>query len=331
MNKKGSVLIISLWIVAILAVFAIGLAHRGALNLRLARYQRDRLAAGLMARAGINKSVTLADKDGADPNTMGYDTVGECGVNLRGKSPSDYFHQLLGDSGAFFDIGYSGPQGAFTYGMLDEESKININGSSDFEKKKAYCILNARGVTDAAQLSEAIIDWMNPASTLVYAKKEPLKMPEELLLALENYFRETKGYSDAESGKRARQAYADIESLFTIYGDAKLNINTATDETIGIYVQAVALNSGLTADVADSITNKLISLGNSGPIKEDTALILDGLTPDESGLFNQLKNTLKIRSDCLRIDSTGRSRGSSKKITAVYDRANAKFLYWREN
>lgn len=331
MNKKGSILIISLWIVAILSVFAIGLAHRCALNLRLARYQRDRLTAELVAKAGINKSIALAEEDAADLNTMGYDSVSECGINLKGKSASDYFHQGPGNAGAVFDIGYTDSSGGFTYGLRDEESKININGTTDFEKKKLYAILNSKEISDAAELSGAIINWMNPGSTVDYAKKEPLKMPEELLLILEHYFRETKGYSTEEARKEARQIYADIESLFTIYGDAKLNINTASAEAISAYTQAVALNINAPQDAANSVANRLVSLHNTGTIKEETALTLENLTAEEENIFNHLKNTLKIKSDCLRIDSTGESRGSLKKITAIYDRKNDKFLYWREN
>ncbi|MBI5144843.1 MAG: hypothetical protein HZA27_01505, partial [Candidatus Omnitrophica bacterium] len=51
MVKKGSVLIISLWILAILVVFAVSLAQRAAASLRLARYQRDGLKAYLLAKA----------------------------------------------------------------------------------------------------------------------------------------------------------------------------------------------------------------------------------------------------------------------------------------
>ena len=59
MNKKASILMINLWILALLVIFAIGLGHRASINLRLLRYQRDALKASLFANAGINKAVML--------------------------------------------------------------------------------------------------------------------------------------------------------------------------------------------------------------------------------------------------------------------------------
>jgi len=55
---------ISLWILAILVVFALGLGRRAMMNLRIAKYQKDKLKASCLARAGIKQAIVGIDVNG---------------------------------------------------------------------------------------------------------------------------------------------------------------------------------------------------------------------------------------------------------------------------
>jgi len=57
MRKNGQVLIISLWILVILAMLSVSIGHRVSMALRLSRYQKERLMAGYLAKAGINIAI----------------------------------------------------------------------------------------------------------------------------------------------------------------------------------------------------------------------------------------------------------------------------------
>ncbi len=91
-NKKAQVAIISLWVVIILAVMAVGLGHRTSMGLRLSRYQKDKQKALYLAKAALNKAISEIEKDEA-----AYDSLNDGWAALK---------------------------------VTDEERKININTAS---------------------------------------------------------------------------------------------------------------------------------------------------------------------------------------------------------
>ena len=69
--RRGQVFVVSLWILVILTMLAVGLGHRVSLALRLSRYYRDRLQAVLLAKAAVHVAIDeiLNDPD-ADLDTL---------------------------------------------------------------------------------------------------------------------------------------------------------------------------------------------------------------------------------------------------------------------
>ncbi len=63
MRKKAQVLIISLWILAILAMLSVSIGRRVSMALRLSRYQKERLRSAYFAQAGINIAIGEIEKD----------------------------------------------------------------------------------------------------------------------------------------------------------------------------------------------------------------------------------------------------------------------------
>ncbi len=173
-GRKGSVLMISLWILVILVIFAFSLGYRASMSLKLARYQRDMLKADYLGRAGVNKALSVLKEDAADSNTGGYDTREECGVNLKGKEAKEIFSLSLKDGDESFDIGCNDSSQDFIYGMRDEESKININQTTPFCKKMVFSLLDSKEIEYPAELADALMDWISPGSQIDIAKKEKL-------------------------------------------------------------------------------------------------------------------------------------------------------------
>lgn len=63
MKKKGQILIISLWVLAILTVLIVGIGRRVSLALRLSRYQKERIKSLYMAKAALNIAISGINKD----------------------------------------------------------------------------------------------------------------------------------------------------------------------------------------------------------------------------------------------------------------------------
>jgi type II secretory pathway component PulK len=336
MSKKGSVLIISLWIAAILVLFTFGLAHRASLNLKIARNQKNRLKAYNLAKAGINKAIMLAQEDSLDSETKDYDTVLECGVNLKGREPQEIFSENLPAAEEGFRVGFYNDSGEFVYGSSDEESKINV---------ASICLailLEERQVEAGAELAQTIHSWTTQESSLdnlgsaEIPKKEPLHAPEELILALE-YFFSSKNILNAK--EKAKGEYEKFKDFVTIYGNNKINVNTATAETLDNLASAFTLQNNLQIDTL-ALAQRIIELRGNPQRKyyKDLAQLQQDVQDDQNldveqkGFFTSfLLPHLKCRCDYLRIRSIGYVGSLAREINMVYDRLAKRVVYWREN
>ena len=336
MHKKGSFLIVTLWITAILVLFTLGLAHRASLNLKIARNQKNRLKAYNLAKAGINKAAMHAYHDSLDSETKDYDTVLECGVNLKNKDLPEIFSENLAESDEGFRVGFHKNNGEFTYGMSDEESKINVASVG------LAAVLEDRKVEDGAELAQTIHSWISQESSLdtlgsnQIPKKGPLHAPEELILILE-YFFSSKNILHAKA--KAGQEYEKFKDFITIYGDHKINVNTAAAETIEILIRAISLENNLEIEAA-KLAWRIIELRDAPQRKyyKDLDELQTDMEQDQSlddqekGFFTGfLLPFLKCKSEYLKIESKGYVGNTIKQITVVYDRNKQKAVYWHEN
>lgn len=341
MNKRASVLMISLWILSILVILAVSLGHRAVISLKLARNQRDGLKAYLYAKSGIYKAVVVLKEDEkAGSPTKDYDSREECGVNLENKEPKVFFAQEFENGTGGFRVGYRDPLDKFVYCMRDEDSKININintvaPANDLEKRIIIGLFTENGINDAdaKELVDTIVMWIDSNTTISKAKKENFNSLEELLLVFEYYYREIKNELPEDARKEAQATYAKIKDSLRVVGDKKININTASDKTVGILVFAAA--NGKTTEASDlaAALNGCRERIALEPLKEENDLnnLLTGLSIEQTTIYNILKlEIFKVKSDYFRIESTGTSGRIEKKITAIYGRTAQCFSYWKE-
>lgn len=305
---------ISLWILVILVIFAVSLGYRASINLKLARYQRDRLKAYYTAKAGINKAITTLREDANNSETKDYDSLDETWSTGKNK-----------DKNIFENIEITeGSDEEFTVHVTDEERNININSLNTQLLQQLFIFKGLE--VDASGLTETITEWINAEKETdevkAIFKNEPLKRAEELLLILK-YFYQKK--------EKAKEVYNAIKDLITVYGDAKININTTSLNTLIILANSIAENDAQKNCVA-KITSAIIELRNiKGHFtkKEDVNIIL---TPDdEMNLFNNLTDKVVFKSDIFKIEATALVINLTKNITAIYDRRTNKIVYWHEN
>lgn len=293
-NRTGIILITSLWILAILSVLAMGIGFRVSIEARLAKYNMDRLKALYLARAGVVKARELLLNDAK----KGYDSLYECGISLDAqrdpeKTPESIFgaaSNKLGDGS--FSVYYvskkDGGEGEEThYGMMDEERKININ---TIHPRILTGLLLENGVndTDADVIAESIAAWRSAGPGIDDSYYESLIPPykckhanfstiEELLLV--------KGMTQELFGK--------IKDDVTIYGDGRININTASKK--------VLLAVGVSEFMIDDF---IINYRNGNDEEEGTGddQFYVGV-PDLGN--NELINFFTMTSNYFRIESRG--------------------------
>lgn len=237
-RKKASVLVLVLVVVSSLGVIAAGLAYRTKMEMRLVADNARRTRAYYLALGGIERIKALV----SDPEASPLQIQAACEFNNSVKQ-ENLFEQLAGDiTSTEISLGYS---------VRDEKALFNIN------KSDPACWQNLGIATE--EFFAALVDWIDPdddsspggAETAYYrhlnmklvSKNKPVQLLKELLyvrgssrqLYLGEDFNRNFSLDDNEVDgmEKPPQDNEDntldlgLTDVFTVYGDAKININTA--------------------------------------------------------------------------------------------------------
>lgn len=313
---KGSILIVTLWIAALLAIFATLTANRMLFQLSVSRRSKNDLVAKYLAQAGINQAINELEID----NEKTIDHLAKTWTD----NPTIFKQQKMGDGQ--YSVSYDNtdvlPQEVF-YGVIDEERKININTADnillevllEIPKDIAENIRAWRGDNDVSESSK------NYDDAGYTCKREPLANIEELLLV--------KGVTDA--------TYQKAKNLVTVWGNG-VNINTCSKDILRILVLTVErklISSGqdIVESERENLIEKIIEFRQNKGIFTDTNIVskLIGLSPQQINLSNGLYSYITVDSFFFRIHSAGLSNMVKYDIDAVYNLEKKTFVYWYEN
>ncbi|MFH1355019.1 MAG: hypothetical protein ABIH19_02600 [Candidatus Omnitrophota bacterium] len=331
MQKKAQSLVIALWILVILALLAIGIAHRVSLALRLSRYHRERLKAAWLANAGVNFAIKQIETDEAEVDSL----------KDQWADNKEIFEKIsLGEGESGFAtvsyVFYEGDVVRVIFGVMDEESKININNASGEILTE---LLISRGVENASVLTENIRSWRGDTDISIpeydqagYSNKgDKFSNAEELCLV--------EGMSSDN--------YDLIKDLITVYpqnGQAMVNINTASRDVLEILVNT-SFNRlearGVEVENASGLLEAIITFreGDDGIFdNQDIELKLADLISDlQKNIITDpldgLKSKVGVQSANYRIISQGNAEDVKLKykINCVYSRKDKKFISWHQN
>ncbi|MDD4938538.1 MAG: type II secretion system protein GspK [Candidatus Omnitrophica bacterium] len=333
MKDKGSVLMISMWIVVILAMMAVGLGWRASINLKMSGMQRDRMKAYFLAKAGLQRAILELESDKND-----FDSLNETwssGKDHMGKS-------------VFENIGIGeGPGGSFSVGIIDEDSRINVNTAPAL---LITALLKECGISseEANGLSEYICLWRgddNPGykkeAQPVLFKRSPLMNKAELSAAFECFY-ERSGRDDYLL--QAKALYAKLKDLITVYpakGEAKVNINTVSAAALKPLIdRALASLRAEGQDISfdpSTLREKILEHredNNFSDTKLREAIDISG--PDETAcemILSKLEESIKTRSRefLITVRAEAAKAGATRLIKCVYDREDDKVVYWSQN
>lgn len=349
-NKKGSILLISSWALLILVVLAVGLGHRSSIALRLSAYQKDSLKASYLAKAGIKQAILQLKEDAiASPSYNSLKSIWSTGVDPLTGKPLFENIEIRDVSGEKFTVRYSDDENYFC--MMDEERKININKAVTdlaFQPLGQFILtrlFDFAGVADADALKDLVVKWIDSAINSKdedpgqIFKNSDLKVTQELLPILEYFYKD-----ESNPSLKAKEIYGKIRDLITVYGDGKININTASEETLGILINSCmdeCVNNGVITVRFESqnLVNLISTIRRDNPFKDSSALSNDlastnNLSSEEKNVLNKLTGIITFKSNNFRIKSTGEITGKaiSKTITCVFSRyPENRIVYWHEN
>ncbi len=225
-REKGFVLIFAIWVLGFLTILAVGIAAgiRQKIVLLEKLDQRDRFCH--LLDASVKYSMLYISSQLSSSNWVYTPIVKK---NLH-NNPVDLGQYSLGDDRA--DIIYTLAEQGELFGVVDEERKINLNfTTADVLSALIEKVLGLK-VEDAQKLARALLDCRQYGESEVkgffsdeyysnlnepYVKKDGnYEILDEILLV--------KGMT--------KEWYEKLIDYVTIYGDGKININTASGEVL---------------------------------------------------------------------------------------------------
>ena len=331
-NIRGSTLIIALWSLLLLTVFAVQLGVIVRQKVTLVYRLDDRDTRYLIAEAGIKKAIVQLRREDA---FFGADFLGE-----RWSDQPDAFKEIGVGKGEF-TVSYHHSDGEYSrvmYGMQDEESKLNLNKAGVESITRLIEMVTRLTRWDAQELAYCIIDWRDKDSFFQHpqfgaedsdykekrdsyeAKDSDFEVIEELLLVY----------------KMDQEIFDKLKYFVTIYGEGKVNINTAQKEVLlalglnGRFVENI-LSFRKGADMIAGTGDDDIFL-QSATIVPRLSQVFDLSPSDMSALSNLVaEGKFSTKSENFMIRSVGQLNHKKGRTTivAVAERTG-QIKYWRE-
>jgi DNA uptake protein ComE-like DNA-binding protein len=306
------VLIQVLWTLAILVLLSLALGSTTALDQRLVSYQRDRLAALYLAKAGYRRALVEVERDPVQQADSYQDSWAH--------NPETFQDAPLGPGQ--FTVSYLVPRPDLTpdvvYGVIDEDRKVDIN------TVPKVILAKLPGMTE--ETADTILEWRASRKSLVVLEDRPFKVLEQLGLV----------------NGMTPEAFRALQPFVTVYSDGKVNLNTAPAEVL----TALGMSETLVAKVLrfrwgldgvrgtpdDGTFTALASAGHELSASQT-------LTPPEAAQLGNLitQNRVKVTSSFFRIHARGTVRDGtiSRAVEGVVRRGGGPsrpvaLLSWHE-
>lgn len=331
-SRKGSILIIALWSLCLLSMFAVILGYQTRQKIVMVKRLDEREKLRFIADSGIKRAIVELVK--SEEKT--YDALNDWWSN----NTSAFKDIGIGDGIANICYNYVDEKLCTLetrFGLIDEERKININTANREALGRLFCIVANMEEGEAQDLAASIVDWRDGNGELSI----PLGSAEDSYYRNLQYPYEAKD-ADFETLDEVLlvkgmtgDIFEKVKEYITVYGDGKVNINTTS--------KSILLALGLDENTVNKITALLC--GKNG-IRGDADDIIFEAPGDIVSKISQayqlsaseiaqlsaiVDQNLATRSRFFMIKNTVRlnNRINSAEASCVINRTG-KILYWRE-
>ncbi len=333
-NRRGAILIIALWVMSFLAVFAayVGLRVRQRVSLLSKVEMKSQLR--FLAESGVRKAISVIKLD-FEENQGNLTGAGK--KNLF-NNPKEFAGVKVGIGSYFIEHKIKDQLLYKThYGMTDEERKININRVKPDVLQRLIRITTDLKDDEAENLTESMINWRTLYSTELtgfasdsyYANLKNPYEPKQADFEILDEMLLVKGMT--------RKIFEQMIPFVTVYGDGMVNINTAPREVLmalglerGIVDKILIVRRG--SDHEESTPDDYIFKKTFDIVSEMKSFV--DVQPDEAlqiDQFNQ-QDIFKVFSIFYKIESRAIYRREDQviRVVCIYNQADRWVEYWHE-
>jgi len=307
-TARAFALISVLVLLSILSLIALEFSQRSGIHMRMAINDAYAKKALYYAYGGYQVALSLLAND-----TNDYDGIG------------DFWYGLL----PAVPFG----EGSISLVVEDEKARFNLTGlvTSYGQKDERRSVMLSR-IFDVLSIDssvvDSLVDWQDTddielargAEVSYYQYLTPPMVPRNAqmrttgeALLVRGMDRELFFLPPAARSPLGNEEYQSFEKYATVYGDGKININTAPEPVLLC----------LSADMDTYITQEIIERRNGGAFLE-----IEDLKKVESvsdTLYDEISSLITVSSDVFRIKASGSAGGFTRNITAVVKRRSGGF------
>ncbi len=335
-SDQGAVLILVLWTLVILTAFTVNIGLRVRQKITLLARLEHRNQVRSIAFSCIQKAIAVLQDEIMMSQINGFNPLLTKIVRLN--NPSQ-FRQIVfgvGSGGISYHDHGLGQDSGKQYGVLDEEGRLNLNTADRPALKRLIMAVLGMEEEEADHLADAIYDWR------VYGESEIVGFfSDEYYDNLEFPYKEKKAnFENLDELLLVRgvteRIYENLLPFITVYGDGKIDINTASAPVL----MALGFSAGLAAKIVvarrgtDGIEATLDDLIFSSPdnLVGDLSALM-GLSSGDTAEINGAAGKLAVEGVHFRIHGEGHldSVNERKEITCVFNLQKNNVVYWREN
>jgi len=354
-NHSGVIMIVSLWILIILSILAVGLGRRTRINLTLAKYSVAKTQSDYLAWAGINYALNQITNSALNETDNQVDTLYYCGIYPNEENEFESNFQDVKLESGDFRIGYfinstEGQDEDFCYALEDESRRININALNIQNYKAFSYLLGFLGVeaSFADEISFSLVDWRDSddeASGLSSSGEDDFYMSKN-----PPYHCKNSNFDSIEELLLIKsidlEMFKKLKKYVTIFpkqdNDLFININTASEIVLkSFFYASVEDNPNASFADVDSLIAKIINYrqGSDGrPCTSDDQTIVRtdlsslALNSIEQVIFLNASGKIKEKADFYRIHSIGKSffLSVSSKIETVVSKESLSIGFWSQ-
>ncbi len=344
-NRRGSALIVVLWVIALLSMFVVSFAFDARLEAGITSYCKKRTKADYLARSGLEVARMLMSR------SVEYKTAGQTEKERMEADVDDKWFEpvkRLSDGLAIMNYSAKLGDGEILLTIEPEPARRNVNllKEDDWE-----LIFKQSGVPEDLWpvLIESFLDWTDQDTTprsdgaetddyysrldFPYkAKNGPLDTVDELLLV--KGFNKTILYGGTLPGRTEQDeglAIAGIDGLLTTYGDGKVNVNAAPLNVLITFKDVDDLVAGAIMEEREGLSGSRTKASDKK--KEKTSFLsVEDLYARIPDLPQGVRGSFTVDSAIFRVTSVGNLGGVKKKIWCIVMFAGQQMniLKWRE-
>lgn len=320
-KKEGAALLVALGTLIILSLIVGSFAFEVSLESRLVSYKRKKFRAQMLALSGMEYARAILDQRASakqiEIEDMGEDRDGFMQSALfaqRGLPSSSTIRFAEGEG---FSVDIRSAEGGRNVNLLTRQQWLDIlemaNVPSTDWDSMIDCLTDWIDPNDLHQLDGAESDDPFYQDAGYPVKNGPLDSIEELLLV--------KGWGpDILYGKPSDEVSDEIfgiADILTVWGDGKVNLNTATDDVLLSYAEYEDWE-------LQGVRETILGEDQEEGTLDDGIRSLNDVGADP--------NKFKLQSTFVKVTSVGDIHGSQYQIEAIFLQKNkdSTIVYWNE-